>query len=145
MNTSQTHPQQNQSSLRPGICYNQHKDSEGPLRHDARNEPAEQGKRESTLRYGPSPRCESGGQRPGTPFFQSRPLRSPLRFEWTPGPRGPAVRVGHLRKGLPGLLTHRDEGVRFAPHVHTCDFKQLPVQDPKALAASATPRRLQLS
>ena len=57
------------------------------------------GKRESTLRYGPRPRCEGGGQRPGNTFLPvPRPLRSPGGSSGPLAPGGPAVRVWHLRK-----------------------------------------------
>ena len=57
------------------------------------------GKRESTLRYGPRPRCEGGGQRPGNTFFPvPRPLRGPGGSSGPLAPSGPAVRVWHLRK-----------------------------------------------
>ena len=109
---------------------------EGPLRHDARNEPAEQGKKRIyvEIRAKAALRRRKASAR-GTTSFQSLGHCAVLAVRVDPWP--PAAQpsgCGTSAKGLPGLPTHRDEGVPFCtPRSHSWDFKQLLVHGPKAL------------
>lgn len=103
------------------------------------------GKRESTLRYGPSPRCEGGGQRPGNTFLPvPRPLRSPCGSSGPLAPRGPAVRVGHLRKRAARAPNPpRRRGSVLHPTFTLGISSNCPSKIPKPCTASGhSPRRL---
>lgn len=113
--------QQNQSSLRPGICYNQHKDSGRPSAPWCQKRACRTGEKEN-LRWdtGQVRVAKAEASARGTPFFQSLGHCAVLAVRVDPWP--PAAQpsgCGTSAKGLPGLLTHRDEGGPFCtPRSH---------------------------
>lgn len=84
------------------------------------------------------------GQRPGNTFLPvPRPLRSPCGSSGDPWP--PAAQPsgwGTSRKGLPGLLTHRDEGGPFCTPRSHLRFQTTARPRSQSPAARPSPRRL---
>lgn len=120
---------------------------EGPLRHDARNEPAEQGKKRIYVEIRAKAALRRRRPAPGEhlPSSPSATAQS-WRFEWTPGPRRPSRQgVAPPQKGCQGSQPTATKGFRFAPHVRTLGISSnCSCTVPKPCTASGhSPRRLQ--
>lgn len=112
---------QHQSSLRPGICYNQHKDSGRPFEPWRRKQACRTGEKEKLgwdRGLGRVARAAAGAQ--VSPFLQLQGHRAVTAVRVGLGPTA-AQLLGHgaFAKKLPGPLTHPDEEAPFCNPVPT--------------------------
>lgn len=112
---------QHQSSPRPGICYNQHKDSGRPFEPWRRKRACRTGEKEKLgwdRGLGRVARAAAGAQ--VSPFLQLRGQRAVSAVRVDLGPTAAQLLGrGAFAKRLPGPLTHPDEGDPFCNPVPT--------------------------
>ena len=98
---------------------------EGPLRHDARNEPAEQGKKKIYVEIRASAQLQRRRPAPREHLpSSSRTTAWSWRSERTPGPPRPSRQgVAPPQKGCQGPEPTAMNGTRFAPHVRTLEIQ----------------------
>ena len=107
---------------------------EGPLRHDARNEPAEQGKKRIYVEIRAKAALRRRRPAPGEHLLSSPSATArSWRFEWTPGPQRPSRQgVAPPQKGCQGSQPTATKGFRSAPHVRTLGISsKCPCKVPK--------------
>lgn len=126
--------QQDQSSLRPGICYNRHKDSGRPF-EPWRQKRACRTREKENLAWdrdlGGVARAAAGARATLCFLLPGHNTISAVREDAGPTADRPLGR-GTSAKRLPGLWAHRDVGDPFCTTLSPYrDFKQLPVQRPK--------------